>query len=215
MSARTQSLRGLAVGALLAVGIAAGAAPAAVHRGDARAGRAKADDERCIECHVARDPATAQPGDGLHALLDGQSAAYLAKQMSDYRSGAREHVVMTLVARNLDAGDQADILAWYAATPWRAGPGVAAAGAAQRLYGEGDPARAVGACAACHGGAGTPPRADTPRIAGQDADYLAAQLTLWRSGDRHNSADPVMAASARALTDVEIKALATAIAGMN
>jgi cytochrome c553 len=207
-------LRGLAVVALLGIGSTACAAPTAVHRGDAQAGRAKADDERCIECHVARDPATAQPGDGLHALLDGQSVAYLAKQMSDYRSGAREHAVMTLMARNLDDGDLADILAWYAAKPWRSGAGTAEASAAQRLYTEGDAARGIAACATCHGSAGMPPRADTPRIAGQDAAYLAAQLEHWRSGDRRNTADAVMGASARALTDLEIKALAAAISAM-
>jgi cytochrome c553 len=213
--ARPGSIRSFAACGLLFAAAWASAAPAAVHRGDATAGGAKADDERCIECHVPRDPATAQPGDGLHALLDGQSGPYLAKQMSDYRSGAREHAVMTLVSRNLDDGDLADILAWYAARRWRAGDGVSADAAALRLYAEGDPARGIVACATCHGSPGQPPAsADMPRIAGQDAAYLKAQLQHWRSGDRSNSVGGQMTISARALTDIEIQALATGIAAM-
>jgi cytochrome c553 len=53
-----------------------------------------------------------------------------------------------------------------------------------------------------------------PRIGGQDAAYLAAQLEHWRSGDRNNNVGGVMSVSARALTDVEIQALATSIASM-
>ncbi len=215
MNARPGSIRALAACGLLCAAVSVGAAPAAAHRGDASAGGAKADGERCIECHVPRDAVTAQPGDGLHALLDGQSVSYLAKQMSDYRSGAREHPVMTLISRNLDDGDLADILAWYAAKPWRAGDGASADAAAQRLYTEGDPARAIVACATCHGAPGQPPApADMPRIAGQDAAYLAAQLQRWRSGERSNSVGGLMTVSARRLTDVEIQALATHIAAM-
>lgn len=203
--------RALAACVVFVAGAALAATPAAPRRGDAAAGRAKADDERCIECHVPTDPATAQPGDGLHPLLDGQSPGYLAKQMRDFRSGAREHAVMTLIARNLEDGDLADILAWYATKPWRAGT----SGAAEHLYLEGDPARGVAPCAACHGGAGQGPATpETPRLAGQDAAYLAAQMARWRSGDRHNGPDGTMAAATRALGDAEIRALARGIASM-
>ncbi len=214
MSARPSLIRALAACGLLCAAASAGAA-AAVHRGDAASGRTKADDERCVECHVPRDPATAQPGDGLHALLDGQSTSYLAKQMADYRSGAREHAVMTLVARNLDDADLADILAWYASKPWRAGAGGALDAAATRLYDQGDPARGIVACATCHGGPGQPAAAaDMPRIAGQDAAYLAAQLQRWRGGDRSNSVGGSMTAAARALSDAEIQSITTAVAAM-
>ena len=214
MSRPTEAIRRLAACGLLWAAAATQAAPAAVHPGDAAAGRAKADDERCTECHVARDPATAQPGDGLHALLDGQTPGYLARQMADFRSGLREHAVMTLVARKLEDADQADILAWFAGKPWRSGDGTAPGSIAQRLYGEGDATRGIVACVTCHAAAGQPPRPDTPRIAGQDPAYLAAQLQRWRSGDRHNGVDATMAASARHLTDSEIAALASAIAAM-
>jgi len=208
----------LALAACGALGMAAaamGATPPVARQGNAAAGRAKADDERCIECHVRRDPATAQPGDGLHALLDGQPFAYLAKQMSDYRSGAREHAVMTLIARNLDDRDLADILAWYASNRWAPGEGAAPDAEAQHLYTDGDPARGIVACATCHGAPGQPSAIEgMPRIAGQDAAYLALQLEHWRSGDRKNSVGGVMSTAAHALTDLEIQALANSVARM-
>ena len=133
--------------------------------------------------------------------------------MSDFRSGAREHAVMTLVARNLDDGDLADILAWYAARPSLAGKGTEPDAAALRLITQGDPARGIVACATCHGGPGQPPAVpDAPRVAGQDAAYLDAQLRRWRSGDRKNSAGGLMTISARSLTDAEIKALSATLA---
>jgi cytochrome c553 len=215
VSPRPGWIRLLAACALACAAATAGSA-APIRAGNAASGRAKADDERCIECHVARDPATAQPGDGLHALLDGQSSRYLARQFADFRSGTREHAVMTLVARNLDDADLADILAWYAARPWRPGTGSVVDAGAARLYGEGDPARGLLACAGCHGGPGQPPvTPDTPRIAGQDAAYLAAQLQRWRSGERRDSAGAAMTRSARLLSDAEIQSLANAIAAMN
>ncbi len=208
-------LRVLAACGMLCVTMAMAAAPAALDRADAAAGHAKADNERCTECHVPHDPTTAQPDGALHALLAGQSADYLAKQMRDFRSGAREHAVMTVISRNLDDGDLADILAWYASQPWRAGANAAPDVAVQRLYTEGDPARGIVACVTCHGGLGQPPAAgDMPRIAGQDAAYLATQLQYWRNGYRSNSAGGVMSVFARPLTNIEIQALATSIAAM-
>jgi cytochrome c553 len=228
------SARRLAAAASLAVALHAGAAaprakaPVAVpvpvpavapasRAGDPVAGRAKADDERCTECHSPHDPATAQPGDGLHALLEGQPLGYLAKQMRDFRAGARTHAVMTLVARNLEDADTADILAWFAAAPQR--PPAAATGAAdaaaQRLYAQGDPARQLAACASCHGPEGAPPvTPDTPRIAGQDPAYLRAQLLAWRDGERRNSASGLMNAALHGLSDAELEALARTLAAM-
>ena len=215
MNARAGLMWVLAACGALSITAARGATPQPPRQGNAAAGQAKADDERCVECHVRVDPATAQPGDGLHALLDGQSASYLAKQMNDYRSGAREHAVMTLVARNLDDGDLADILAWYASHRWEAGGGTVQDAATLHLYAEGDPARGIVACATCHGLPGqAPAAADMPRIAGQDAAYLAAQLERWRSGDRKNSVGGAMTVAAHALTDAEIHALAIGIASM-
>ena len=62
------------------------------------------------------------------------------------------------------------------------------------------------ACAACHGPEGNKPISpETPRLAGQQYDYLVQALTAYRKGTRDNA---VMTAVAKPLTEKEIRDLA-------
>ena len=62
------------------------------------------------------------------------------------------------------------------------------------------------ACAACHGPEGNKPiTSETPRLAGQQYDYLVQALTDYRTGTRDNA---VMSAMAKPLTEKEIRDLA-------
>ena len=62
------------------------------------------------------------------------------------------------------------------------------------------------ACAACHGPEGNKPvTPDTPRLAGQQYDYLLQALTDYRKGTRDNA---VMSAMAKPLTEKEMRDLA-------
>ena len=76
--------------------------------GDAAAGRVKT--RACVTCHgvdgMSRVPSAPN--------LAGQNEWYLAKQLSDYRSGKRTHRFMSIVARNLSDADIDDLAAWYA-----------------------------------------------------------------------------------------------------
>jgi cytochrome c553 len=58
-------------------------------------------------------------------------------------------------------------------------------------------------CAACH--ASSDPASDTPRLARQNAGYLARQLRAFRSGERAN---PLMDEITRQMTDTDIDDLA-------
>jgi len=60
-------------------------------------------------------------------------------------------------------------------------------------------------CAACHGPNGNSVNPEWPRLAGQNAVYLAEQLRLFRSGVRAN---PVMQPLAATLSDQDISDLA-------
>ena len=61
-------------------------------------------------------------------------------------------------------------------------------------------------CAACHGADfNSPISADTPRLAGQHADYLARALADYKSGARKN---PVMGGQAAALSAQDMQDLA-------
>ncbi len=76
----------------------------------------------------------------------------------------------------------------------------------------GPPQQAEAACVRCHGfdGAGHPSGA-FPRLNGQDADYLHAQLKRYAKGERPSG---VMAPVARALGDEEMRLVANHYASM-
>lgn len=60
-------------------------------------------------------------------------------------------------------------------------------------------------CAACHGGTGISPTPVWPNLAGQKEQYLIAQMTAFRDGDRVNAQ---MAPMVQNLTDEDIANLA-------
>jgi cytochrome c553 len=72
----------------------------------------------------------------------------------------------------------------------------------------------VAACASCHSpnGAGLP--AQFPRVAGQHAEYTAAQLKAFRAGERKNDLNNMMRTVADKLSDREIAAVSEYIAGL-
>ena len=67
-------------------------------------------------------------------------------------------------------------------------------------------AKAEQICAACHGAGGDRPvMPGTPRLAGQQYDYVVQVLSDFRQGTRDS---PIMGAVAKSLTDKEIRDLA-------
>jgi cytochrome c553 len=68
-----------------------------------------------------------------------------------------------------------------------------------------DGATKAAVCAACHGPNGNSVNPEWPRLAGQNAVYVAEQLRLFRSGVRNN---PVMKPLASSLSDQDIDDLA-------
>ena len=75
---------------------------------DVEAGRAKS--QMCAVCHGALGISSAP--DAPH--LAGQPALYTAAQLKAYRSGARKHEVMAVMARMLSDDDISNLAAWYA-----------------------------------------------------------------------------------------------------
>lgn len=208
----------VALALVLVQGLAQALAQPLAHGADAQAGRQKAHSAKCIECHGEQGISTVSG----YPHLAGQHPDYLLKQLSDFRSGARKSPFMNIVASKLDAGDAADIVAYFAALPRKRNeadlaPAAAATAAAvaRRLYLEGDAARALPACASCHGvGGGGTPDGINPALKGQQMFYLREQLLNWHLGLRNNSAARSMNLAADPLTQEEIDALARYIAGM-
>jgi len=82
-------------------------APVGAGAADAAAGRAKA--AACVVCH-GQDGYSTLPN-APH--LAGQPAVYLEEQLKNYRSGRRQHEVMTLIAKPLSDTDIENLSAWY------------------------------------------------------------------------------------------------------
>ena len=201
--------------------LALGWAPAgftadAILKGDAAAG--KNQTVVCSACHGA-DGNSAVP---TFPKLAGQGEKYLVKQLKDIRDGARSVPTMAGQLDGKSDQDLADISAFYAAQSQSGGqtaPELLALG--EKVYRSGVAERKVAACTACHSptGSGNAP-AGFPALAGQHAEYIASQLRAYRKGyedasGRTNDGDSkIMRTTAFGLSDGEIDAVSSYIAGL-
>jgi cytochrome c553 len=171
----------------------------------------------CGACHGA-DGNSAAPA---NPKLAGQFERYLQKQLRDFmpqkgKKPVRQSAVMNGMVANLSDTDVQVLASYYAAQTLKPAAardkGLAAEG--QKLWRGGDPASGVPACAGCHGPSGAGIPALYPRLGGQYAEYVAAQLQAFRSGARANDPNGMMRGVAARLTDGQIKALAEYVAGL-
>lgn len=176
---------------IAAAALALAAQAALADAGDAERGRKLA--YTCMGCHGIENYKNAYPKYSV-PKLGGQSAAYVAAALAEYRAGGRWHPTMKGQAMSLSAQDRADLGAWFATFAKK--PAFAPKGTL--------PDAATG-CTACHGrdGYGTVP--ENPALAGQHADYLEQALNDYRRGKRKN---PVMNTFASQLTPDEIHEIA-------
>jgi cytochrome c553 len=177
-----------------------------VAAGEAIATKGKGAALACAGCHGAiGTPAAGAP----FPRLAGLPVEYVAKQLFDYRDGARANAIMGPIGKALADADIAS-LAWYYASLKVSAPAAASAGRPQRgwqLARYGDNALALPACVDCHGGDVTGGGPILPGLA-QPAAYTTAQLTAFRAGERKNDGDGIMQAIAKRLSDADVKALA-------
>jgi cytochrome c553 len=169
----------------------------------------------CAACHAADGNSTI----AVNPKLAGQSAEYLVKQLTDLAKPAgdktgRENPVMSALAMTLSDSDRRNVAAWFSAQAFK--PDLArdkeAAELGQRIYRTGIPEKAVPACAGCHGPGGDGLPVLYPRIGGQHADYVMAQLKAFREGTRRNSV-PMQQIAFR-MSDPEMSAVADFAAGL-
>ncbi|HZF30902.1 MAG TPA: c-type cytochrome [Gammaproteobacteria bacterium] len=148
----------------------------------------------CSGCHGIADYRTAYPMVYPVPRIGGQDASYMVKALQEYKAGDRKHPTMQAIAATLSDQDMANVAAYYA------GLGTSGASAAA------EQTKVDATCVACHGAQGskaTTPQ--TPRLAGQQRDYLVQALTDYRKKARSNV---IMAAMAAPLTDEQIRELA-------
>jgi cytochrome c553 len=171
----------------------------------------------CAACHAADGNSIA----AANPKIAGQFPEYLNKQLVDFKAQggkkpARESAIMAGIVANLSEADMKSLSAFYAAQKLR--PSAATdkklASVGEKLWRGGNPATGVPACSGCHGPAGAGIPSQYPRIAGQFADYVAAQLKAFKDGARANDPNGMMRGVAARMTDQEMRAVAEYAAGL-
>jgi cytochrome c553 len=164
----------------------------------------------CSACH-ANDGSRGSPA---NPILQGQIPEYLVKQLGDFKSGKRNNPVMKGFASALSEDDMKSVAAFYASKS--AKPGFATnkdlVALGEKIYRGGIAEKQVPACAGCHSPSGAGIPVQFPRLAGQHAPYVEAQLNGFRAGTRANG--PMMLTIAAKMSDQEIKAVSDYVAGL-
>ncbi len=165
--------------------------------------------QACTPCHGQEGRATAE---GYFPRIAGKPAGYLYAQLVHFRDGRRSNASMNGLVQHLSDDYLREIAAWFSRQDLPYPPPAAArASAAQlargeRLVREGDPARRLPACAACHGAALTGVQPAMPGLLGLPRDYIAAQIGAWKSRQRRAAAPDCMAEIAGRMNSDDIAA---------
>ena len=166
---------------------------------------------KCFICH-GTDGESSSP---VFPRLAGQNAAYVARQLADYKSGRRKSDAMRPMVEDLTPADFQALGVYYATRQTHAhkvdDPELAQMG--RFIYQRGNPYSGVAACASCHGATGHGTET-LPRLAGQHAQYTELQLRQFNKRERTND-NSVMHSIAVKLTELELKAVASYISGLN
>lgn len=191
--------------------------------GDAQSGKEKV--AVCAACHGTEGNSAAP----IYPNLAGQGEKYLLKQLKDIKTGERPILEMTGMLMPYDEQGLADIAAYYASLDavvmgsreledeayGLSSQEFLALG--EQVFRGGNLKTGVAACTGCHSpsGAGNAPAA-YPSIAGQHADYLVKQLKSFQNNLRKNDGEgKIMRAVAEPMSDLEIRAVANYLAGLN
>jgi len=151
--------------------------------GDRMAGRKLAG--ICRTCHGLEGKARIP----IAPMIGGEPASYIAAQLTAFRSGEREHEMMSVVAKSLTDTQIADLAAWYS-------------GHKVTVTLKADPAKAPELCVACHGVDGLHQIPEAPNLAGENTVYIETQIKAFRLGKRHND---IMTPIAEGLDDAALQ----------
>lgn len=178
---------------------------------DIQAGKSKS--AACAGCHGSDGNSMS----GTWPSLAGQHASYLAKQLNDYKSGARVNATMQGMAGILATEtDIQDVAAYYQSLelkPIKFDDKLIAKG--ESIFRGGITEISVPACMACHGPNGSGNAAAAwPSLRGQQPEYVVSQLKKFREGSRANDTGKTMRNVAARMSDTEMMAVAAYIAGI-
>nr|WP_314541089.1 c-type cytochrome [uncultured Massilia sp.] len=170
----------------------------------------------CTSCHGNQPSAAADGGTGerrYYPRIAGKPAGYLYNQLVNFREGRRQYPLMTWMVEHLSDDYLREIATYFSAQHLpvpvlpRSGIPAAELERGRQLVTQGDPARQIPACIACHGQRLTGALPAIPGLVGLPRDYINAQFGAWRNGTRRAHAPDCMAAIASRLSLFDVAAV--------
>lgn len=170
----------------------------------------------CAGCH-------GKQGEGSRSRepyprIAGKPVQYLYRQLVNFREGRRTYPQMVYFTRYLSDEYLLEIATYYSKlkppfpTPIQPAATREALTRGEVLVRQGDRAKGIPACAACHGKALTGMQPGIPGLVGLYPDYIYSQMGAWQSGIRHATEPDCMAKIASRLSGADIAAAAAHLA---
>jgi cytochrome c553 len=169
----------------------------------------------CTSCHARTDTAH---GTVYFPRISGKPAGYLYNQLVNFRDGRRQYPVMAYMVARLPDAYLHEIAGYFSGQHPPAPPTAAITASptllerGRVLVTQGDRARNVPACVACHGQALSGTLPGVPGLIGLPRDYINAQFGGWRNGTRRAAAPDCMGVIASRLSLEDINAASTWLA---
>lgn len=164
----------------------------------------KAGVQACTACHRSKGQGHTATG---APRLAGLNAGYLLRQLDDFAEGKRKNAIMTHNAKALTPAERKEIAAYFASQKVETmgeGGNAAQIARGRAIAESGDWGNGVPSCSQCHGLDGSGAGSLAPRITGQTASYIEAQLKAWATGARKGDPMGLMASIAKKLNTEEI-----------
>lgn len=164
----------------------------------------------CTTCHGSDGQGTSND---YFPRIAGKPAGYLLNQLRAFHHGGRRYAPMNYLLAYMTDDYLKEIAQHFAAlrppfpapTPSKVAPELVERG--RTLVQAGDASRQLPACTACHGVQLTGMEPGIPGLVGLRPNYINAQLTRWRTGERKAAAPDCMHRIATRLEDPDIVAV--------
>jgi cytochrome c553 len=158
----------------------------------------------CFLCHGA----TGESSSEVFPRLAGQHHEYIAKQLENFKSGARKSTAMRDMVAKLTPDEMLAVGKFYEkqSVPTEETKDAGLASVGKYVFHNGNKFSGVPACASCHG-AEAKGTVSLPRLAGQYAIYTETQLKQFNTRERTND-NAVMHSIVVKMTPLEMAAVA-------
>lgn len=173
--------------------------------------------QACTTCHGAQGVTSNQ---AYFPRIAGKPAGYLFNQLQNFKDGRRHYGLMVGMVEHLSDPYLLEMAQYFAnldlpysqPVPLKIPASAASLHLGKTLSLQGDKARKIPACTACHGTALMGVQPMMPALLGLPRDYLVAQLGAWQTGLRRAHAPDCMGRVAKSLKPADVDAVANWLA---